>query len=161
MKNKSAVLVSSFLVVIIVLIGVYFVISSQIDANYVPNYLLEDFIPFPEKSLGVNEYKVVTVSEEDMIKNYFNSFVSLMLENIDEAYEKLDDETKLDIYKDINSFRIKVEFITVDYAIVPSFAEYSVSSDEDGKKIYIVKDKRNNIYRFIVEAVMKYTVSLD
>lgn len=126
-----------------------------------PNYLLEDFVPFPEKTIGVNEYKVVSVTKEDMIKTYFNTFTNMMINNPIEAYEKLDEEAKLDLYKNLNEFEIKVNFLTADYQIIPAFDSYSVSSDDESNTIYIVKDKRNNTYRFTVKAVMKYTVFLD
>lgn len=160
MKNRDTFKITIVIVVIVVAIAAYFIISSRIDANYTPNYLLEDFVKFPIKNADVNEYKVVKVSAEEMALAYFNRYVMSMVEHPEEAYELLDEESKINIYRNMEWFNRKVSMLTNDYTIVPEFDSYSMSI-EDGKTVYVVKDKRNNIYTFRASGIMKYTVTFD
>lgn len=161
MKNRPIVKVSVFLIIIIVSIGAYVLIGSRIKTKYTPNYLLDDFVPFPQKKVGVNEYRVASVSDSDMIKMYFNMYIGELLENIESAYQRLDDESKLEVFPNIDSFRSKVVLLTNDYKVVPEFSGYTTSKADDGKVLYIVKDKRDNIYTFRIDAAMKYTVTFN
>lgn len=157
MKNKNSVMISIILVVLALLLGVYFIVSSRIDAKYTPNYNLDDFYKYPEKTLGVNEYKVVSVQESDMIKTYFSAYARLLMEDINDAYNHLDDNTGR-TYPNIDSFKNKVGSLTNNFTKRPVFSSYTIENTKENI-VYKIKDTRGNIYIFTVEAVMKYTVS--
>ncbi len=158
MKHKNVTLVSICIIIIIILLGLYLIISSRIKAMYTPNYNLDDFYPYPIKTLGVNEYQVVKVDDEEVIRDYFNSFIRLCLENTSEAYSLLDNDYAIEFYPTLNSFKEYVASITDNYTYMPVFSMYTYLSSNDDTTTYQIKDKNNNIYIFEVEAVMKYTV---
>ncbi len=163
MKNKNLTLVSFGIVAITIFIGAYIIISSRIDAKYTPNYNLDDFYPYPEKKLGVNEYQVVKVNEQEMIKTYFDSFAMSLFEDIDGAYAHLENDWGLDNYPNIRLFKEKVITLTNNFTYLPEFKAYTHVTDKENPdlKIYKVKDKNDNIYIFTIEAVMKYTVRFE
>ncbi len=163
MKSKNITIVSIFLVLLFILIGAYMIISSHIDAKYTPNYNLDDFYPYPEKKLGVNEYQVVTVSEQEMIKTHFDAFVMSFFEDIDASYSHIENDWGLENYPNIRLFKEKIITLTDNFTYLPEFHSYAPITDDENKdlKIYKVKDKKNNVYVFTIEAVMKYTVRFE
>jgi len=161
MKNKNATIVSIVLIIIAALVGVYFIIYSRVKVEYIPNYNLDDTYVFPERIMNVNEYQPVRVTEKDMIKTYFNTYVTLYFEDIDRAYSFLDDN-EVKNYPTIDSFKTKVSLMTNNLTEMPSMKGYTIESDKKtGNQIYRVKDKNGNITVFIVEAVMKYRVMFE
>ncbi len=163
MKNKNITIVSFCIVAFVVFIGAYIIISSRIDAKYTPNYNLDDFYPYPEKKLGVNEYQVVKVSEQEIVKTYFDSFVMSFFEDIDGSYSNLENDYGLDNYPNIRLFKEKVITLTDNFTYLPEFKSFAHMTDEENPNLimYKVKDKKDNIYIFTVEAVMKYTVRFE
>lgn len=163
MKNKNITIVSFSIVAIVIFICAYIIISSRIDAKYTPNYNLDDFYPYPEKKLGVNEYQVARVSEQEMVKTYFDSFVMSFFEDIDSAYAHLENDWGLDNYPNIRVFREKVITLTNNFTYLPEFKSFTYMTDEENPdlKMYKIKDKNDNIYIFTVGAVMKYTVRFE
>ncbi len=159
MKNRNSTIIVIILVIISILVSSYLIISSRIDANYIPNYNLEDFYTFPSKKLGVNEYKVVNVNTEEMAKTYFNYYISLLIENIDLAYEYLSEDYKVETYPNKDFLKKRIAEITENYTEVPTFSSYNVENDKKkGIVTYKIKDTNNRLYTFYVEAVMKYSV---
>lgn len=160
MKNKNLTVVSIILVLIAVLTGVYFVLSSRIKVNYTPNYALKDG-RVPKEKQEINEYKVFNVTLEDMARTYFNSYITLMFEDINEAYNILEDTTQ-DLYPNVESFKQKANLLTDNFTHYPVFKAYKTETDKDEEvDIYKVKDSNNNIYTFKVKSVMNYKVNLE
>lgn len=163
MKNKNITIVSLCIVATVILIGAYIIISSRIDAKYTPNYNLDDFYPYPEKKLGVNEYQVVSVDEQEMVKTYFDTYVMSFFEDIDDAYAHLDNDYSLEAFPNIRLFKEKIITITDNFTYLPVFKSYTPIIDEENPDltIYKIKDKKDNVYIFTIEAVMKYTVRFE
>jgi len=155
---KKNTIITLCIIFVIIMTGCYLIINSRIKAQYEPNYLLEDFYVKPERKMNVNEYKVVKVEENEMVEIYFNTYISLLLENFSLAYAYLDEESQLEQFPNLDSFRNKVSHITNSFSITPKIDRYDLKTEDD-KKIYTISDKNGNIYEFQVDAVMKYTVS--
>ncbi len=156
---KKINIVSIVLIVVIFIIGGYFIISSRIDAKYEPNYTLDDYYKKPVKKVGVNNYTVSQVSNEDMVKTYFSAYTTSFFEDIEDAYIHLDSKEKTK-YKNIDEFKKKVGSLTKDFTILPKLKTYDINKEDD-KVIYQMSDEVGNIYIFKIEAVMKYTVSFE
>lgn len=161
MKKKLGIAAVPFVIIgIIILIGIYFIISSHIDAKYKPNYTLEDFYVKPNKKVGVNEYTVSSVTDEDMVSTYFHTYTLKMIEDPNGAYALLDDVYRESEVSNINIFKNKVAAITDNFTVVPKINRYELTHRDD-YKIYKISDTRGNIYTFKVEGVMKYTVTIE
>lgn len=157
---KKNTIMAIILILIAISIGAYFIISSRLDAKYVPNYMLEDFYKKPYKKVGVNEYTVVNVSDRDMVDTYFRTYTNMFFEDLGMAYQKLDSKFREKKYPTLNSFSSFVSSLTSDFLAIPKIKSYDIDT-ENGKTIYSIRDTRGNIYKFTIEAVMKYTVSFE
>lgn len=157
MKSKNVV--SIIFIVGFIMVGVYFIFSTRISVKYEPNFTLEDYYNIPIKKVGINEYKMSTVTWEDMVKIYFNNYMTLFFEDIDESYNYLDEEVKSKKFQSIDIFKNKVMEITKNFEEMPKIKEYNIDSDGDIKIITII-DQNGYQYVFNIEGVMKYTVVL-
>lgn len=157
MRKNS--IVAIILVLIAISIGAYFLISARLDARYIPNYELEDFYQKPIKKVGVNEYVVTSVSKEDMAFSYFNIYTNMFYEDLSSAYQKLDPKEK-EKYPSINSFERFVSSITDDFTSILKMEGYDIKNEDD-MTVYEIKEENGHIFKFKIEGVMKYTVSIE
>lgn len=156
MKNVN--IPTIVIICVLVSIGAYFVISMQIRKTYTPTYEKAD--EFTTQSVGVNEYKVVNVNTDDIVNMYFNTFMTLALEEPDKAYQKLDDIFRENRFPKLESFRSWIETLSDNYNSIPEVDKYDITS-EDGMKVIRISDNKGNIFLFKIEAVMKYSVTIE
>lgn len=147
------------LILVFVLTGIYVLIITNVKKEYTPNYDLKDFYGMPRK-MDVNEYTIVNVKEEDMVKTYFNTYIESVFENTKESYKLLDNEYKNKKYKTYDEYLNYIKSITNDFNDMPKVKKYNIINKKD-YKLYVIKDNKNNTYIFKAEAVMKYTIYLD
>ena len=159
--SKERINVVPFIIIgIFVILGVYFLISWRIGALYKPNDRIEDYYSVPNRRVGLNEYSATRVTEEDMAKTYFDTFIMKLFENLDEAYSYLNDEYKKTKASTKKSFEEVVVKLTDNYETLPEMERYGVQNEGD-KKVYKVRDKKGNVYVFETSSVMNYKVSLE
>ena len=142
-------------------IAIYAIVSSKIESSFVPNYELEDFYVIPKKNMQVNEYTVASIQKEEIVKIYFNTFISMMMEETDYSYNFVNSEyRKIKFNNDIQNYRDFVVNISDNYQTFPKIKEYSEEIG-DNLVVYEIKDTNNNTYIFAVEATMKYSFYFD
>ena len=159
MKNKNLP-VYIVIIAIMIFIGIYAIINNLIKSEYSPDYTLEDFYIVPDKKVEVNGYTVSTVSDEDMVNTYFNTYTLMLFEDIDKAYSKLNADYRTKKYPNIKSFNDYVANITNNFTELPQIKEYYIEKKEK-ETIYRIIDKNGNKYIFAVTAVMEYEVYFD
>lgn len=157
--KKNVNVVSIVIIIFFVLLGAYIIISNRIGDAFEPNYTLEDFYTIPRKEVGVNEYTPVLTTEEDMVKTYFNTYVSLLFESLSTAYSLLD-SSELEKFPNLETFKKYASDLTDDFKELPRIKDYKIETI-DGKKIITIGDANFNRYIFTIEAVMKYTVKFE
>lgn len=107
---------------------------------------------------NINIYETANTIPNQMGYIYFNDYKEKLVENIDEAYELLDQEFKNIKYDKIEKFKLYIDSMDIlEYITVKSC---QVEIDED-KVIYTIKDQYSNIYIFTQLSIMEYTVQLD
>ena len=158
MSNNTKVVI--LIVSIFILVGIYILVNRTIKSNYNPAYDLEDFYTIPDRRLAVNEYKNVSVSNEDMVKKYFNIFISNIFDNKEASYDLLDEDYRELKYPTYGTYLNYLNRITNDFTETPIISQYRLD-EENGKVLYIVLDSNNYEYVFIIEAVMKYRVRFN
>lgn len=106
-----------------------------------------------------NIYTYVRINTEDIIKRYLSDYKEKILNNIEEAYEHIDEEYKKVRFADIEEFK---KYVTNNLkTITKSIAsKYQITTTDDYTQ-YTVIDQNNNYYIFRETAVMKYSVILD
>ena len=109
------------------------------------------------KNYTVNEYIPVYVSDEDMVKIYFNDFLNKLIYTPEDAYYLLDKDYMNEEYPTYSSF----------YSDIVSSRTYNVEIStfykvfRDGYTIFGVYDTDDNFYAFKTKGVMQYSVAFD
>lgn len=139
----------------IFLLGFYFIREYIASKNvYNESYLNgEDYIMVP-KSYGVNEYSITNITEEQMVLIYLNDFKSYLYNDINYAYQLLNEQYRTIKFGTIDNFINYIKTININTDI----DRYSVNGSND---IYTIYTKDNNKYIFKVTSVMEYEVYLD
>ena len=157
----KSILKSKFLVI---LIGLFVIVLSfyllreffASREKYTESYLQEeDYIMVP-KVYGVNEYSVTEISDQDMTMIYLNDYIYNVNNNIETAYNLLNEEYRLKKFGDIEGYKNYID--SINYAV--TLSSYSLSS-KAGNDIYTAYDKNGNMYIFKTNGVMQYEVYLD
>ena len=160
MKINNNTKIIILIIIILIAISSFIIIKYASFGEYKPDFMLEEEYIEPKKTVGVNEYEVVSISEETTIKTYFSIFINSLFENPQGTYNTLNEEYRNKKYPTLDSFNEYIKTITEDYTIYPEISTYKTDYKND-KTIYYVYDKNKNEYIFSVEAVMVYTVYLD
>ena len=149
-----------FLIALALFIGIYIVANNSIRGTYTPDYNLDDFYEMPTKKVAVNEYRVVTKSEKEMLNIYFNTYITEIFENVDESYNRLDEDYRNKKFGGLNSYKNYLSSITKGFTSVPEIDKYYISNLKE-ETIYTVIDKNGNKYIFKIRGVMVFDVFFD
>lgn len=151
-ENKLLIIPIGVLIVVIAIVLVRNYIGSK--QKFKQNE--EKYIMTPKK-YGVNEYSLVSTSEEQMANTYLNDYKELLISDINEAYNLLNKEYKNAKYPNIETFNNYANSLNLSTMIVDRYGKKTC-----GKEIcYYVYDKDDNVYIFRVFSVMEYEVYLD
>lgn len=151
-NNKLVViLVSIFIVFLLAYFIREFMASRSI---YTESYLNgKEYIMNPKK-YGVNEYSPVNITTEQMANIYLNDFKYNLYNDINYAYQLLNDEYREKKFGSIEAFTNYINGLDNKNMIVDRYIE----KDAD---IIMVYTKDNNLYIFKIISVMEYEVFLD
>ena len=148
-KNNIKKLV---IVIIIVacLISLYFLLNflTKSGKNEYSEYL---------KDYKVNEYIPTYIDDESMVKIYLNDYIQTMYNDVEEAYDLLDNDYKAQKFSNIESYKRYVNNLNYSTYDVESYFKVS----NEGYTIFGVYDRNGNFYAFKTKGVMQYSVFLD
>lgn len=107
-----------------------------------------------------NEFSFANVNTEDLILIYFNKYKNNMANNIQEAYDSLDEEYRNKRFGNINEYRI---YVNNNYSKLMSatLKNYQVDTTNSDYTRYICTDNSGNYYIFRETAIMQYKLILD
>ncbi len=152
-KNKFVI---TAIFIVIIILAYYFIRDYRASKTLYQSRMDDEYISIP-KTYGVNEYVIVDVSNDTLVKNYFSNFKSIVQKDIDKSYLKLNEEYRNKRFSNIDDYKNYIRGLDLNSA---KPVKYNVISDGE-YKIYIVYDNRNNFYAFKVKGVMQYTLYLD
>lgn len=108
-----------------------------------------------------NTFKYVKISDENMAKNYFENYKNMLIYNKKKAYSILDSDYSNKRFKNEKEFNQYAENKKVEY-FTAKIREYKIETSNNGEKVYICKDEKENYYYFIEkDGVLRYTAILD
>ena len=149
-KNKK-LLILVVIILVIFLIGLFVIRRNNITRNEGLNGNYDIIY----KKYGVNEYSVVSISDEQLANIYLNNFRYYLFYETDYAYDLLDEEYRNTRFGSVDRFK---EYVNgLNYNDI-SVKEYSIS---DGKNFIEIHTKNNEIYVFRINSVLDYKVYLD
>lgn len=155
-NSKWLIVFCAFLVVCVgvgaFLIKIYF---FQDDIN--KEFEVDNGTTIKEK-YNYNEFQLIDVSTEVLIRRYFIDFKQKMLNEPEEAYKLLDSKTK-EKYSDYFSFKTYIDN-NIDYIEAITIKGYTTKKLKNSN-VYKVIDQYDNRYTFTAKAVMVYKVTLE
>lgn len=148
----------TFLIVLLFIVLLLFYFIREFIASrsiYTESYLNgEEYIMNP-KTYGVNEYSPVNITDEQMANIYLNDFKYNLYNDINYAYQLLNEEYRNLKFGSIDSFVNYINQLNYNNMVMD---KYSISSDNEFITVYT---KDGGVYIFNVISVMEYEVYLD
>ena len=152
MTKRNKILLILGIVIIIAFVVIKLIIDNNnlsINSNGIDEY---DMI---YKKYDINEYSVINISDEQLANIYLNNFRYYLFNDIEFAYNLLDEEYRNIKFGSIDSFR---EYVNNSKYSDYTIEEYSVATDKRFIEVYILNDKK---IIFKINGVLDYTVYLD
>lgn len=152
-KNKTICLLILFFVILLSFYLIReFLASREI---YNESYLNgEDYI-MNSKVYGVNEYSLSNVTIDQMVDIYFNDFKNNIYNDVNYAYQLLNEEYRNLKFGNIDNFISYVNSLNSNNITID---RYSISDNNDVITVYTENDIK---YIFKIISVMEYEVYLD
>lgn len=120
-------------------------IGKNININEIKNYT-------------INEYTTPKIAETQIGILYFSDYKEKMLENINTAYQQLEELYKKNRFNTFVQFQ---EYVTKNEELEYITVVNCSVEKENEKNKYTCKDQYGNVYIFRETAIMEYTVELD
>ena len=109
-----------------------------------------------------NEYEYASVTTEDLVKMYFNKYLSNVANDVEKAYNMLDDEYRQKRFKNLEGYK---QFISENRdAILSTRLKSYIQKDNLGNTEYtefICTDQNDNFYTIRETAIMQIKFILD
>lgn len=147
MKNKYNLIIGIIITFLVVgsVVTIYLFYNSH---NPTPEF---DYL----KSYEDNEYMPVYISEERMAKLYYNDYKYYLNNDLDEAYDLINEDYRNERFGSFNDFKVFVETLRTS-----SLDSYSVVDKKEKRLFYIRLEDGNEII-FATSGVMKYEIYFD
>lgn len=153
MENKKSYIWLVVLVIIGLLvfygIKIYRSKKTLVPTNNYINYTMNP------KTYDVNEYNLVNITDIQLAAIYLNDYRNYLKNNIDQAYELLNEEYRSKKFNNIEEFKTYINTININNM---SVEKYNISDD---KKIIDVYISDNDRFIFKIKSILEYEVYLD
>lgn len=153
MENKKSYIWLVVLVIIGLLvfygIKIYRSKKTLVPTNNYINYTMNP------KTYDVNEYNLVNITDRQLAAIYLNDYRNYLKNNIDQAYELLNEEYRSKKFNNIQEFKDYINSININ---TMSVEKYNISDD---KKIIDVYISDNDRFIFKIKNILEYEVYLD
>ena len=107
------------------------------------------------KTYDVNENNLVNINDRQLAAIYLNDYRNYLKNNIDQAYELLNEEYRSKKFNNIQEFKDYINSININ---TMSVEKYNISDD---KKIIDVYISDNDRFIFKIKSILEYEVYLD
>ena len=153
MENKK----SYIWLVVLVIIGLLVFYGIKIYRSKKTLVPTDDYINYTmnPKTYGVNEYNLVNITDRQLAAIYLNDYRNYLKNNIDQAYELLNEEYRSKKFNNIEEFKTYIITININNM---SVEKYNISDD---KKIIDVYISDNDRVIFKIKNILEYEVYLD
>lgn len=153
MENKK----SYIWLVILVILGLLVFYGIKIYRSKKTLVPTDDYINYTmnPKKYGVNEYNLVNITDRQLAAIYLNDYRNYLKNNIDQAYELLNEEYRSKKFNNIEEFKTYINTININNM---SVEKYNISDD---KKIIDVYISDNDRFIFKIKNILEYEVYLD
>lgn len=155
MNKKKIIFIIIFSIVLIA--GLLLTLFKEEKVDYNPEPIEVDYV---KKNYKYNEYKVISVEKLDVVNNYYNSYLNLLLNNQEKLFEKLTDTNKNKFDKDFSKFKDYIKKIITSKTKNAKVEKYDIQ-EFDNSRIITIIDSENNKVIFHEKAVNVYQIEID
>lgn len=151
-ENKKIIMICAGIILLALLLLLFYNRDQQKEDKYevgTDSYL---------KNYQINEAIPVVIDDEGMAQTYLAEYVSLMLNDPEQAYSLLEPAYRDASYPTLQSFKNYLAGIESIIFYQGALAKYEVKR-EAGYRVFTLYDKANNFYIFKESSIMNYTVS--
>ena len=160
-NKKNKLLIAILILVIIVVILLVILVNykkeqnSNIDISQKPK---ERYTKIKEKYES-NEFTFTTINTENLMSIYLNKYKDNISNNVEQAYNMLDEDYRNQKFGNIEEFRRYIEN-NKETILDTRLISYQTETNGDINR-YICLDENGNYYIFDEKAIMDYTLILD
>lgn len=151
LTKKKKILLIFIVVVIFAIVIIKFILNR--NRQFYSHNLNEYTII--HKKYGVNEYSPVNISDEQLANIYLNDFKYYLFNDIEYAYNLLEDSYRSIKFGNIENFKKYVDSINYSKLVVN---EYRISNSKNFIEVHTLNDEK---YIFKINGVLDYIVYLD
>lgn len=151
-------------IIFIVIIGIaisFFIIDFINDRKiYQSDLYNNEEVPYINKKYEDNEYKVVTISDEDIARHYYRDFIKMVVTNPEEAWKVTiqdGDEETIDFKEDYKVFKSYVDKMVTKKTISNDIVRYHYKKGNSYNIITVV-DSENYMYEIYEYGIWNYKV---
>lgn len=156
-ENKRWIIIGSILIIIGISIFIYNAIKSDGITEKDGTTISTD--EYKLTNYEVNEYRVISMSDIDVLNAYLKDYLTKMLNNHEESWDLLSDETKNNFNNNIEEYEDYIDSITTIYTYSNEIVEYRINDDYN--YAYDIIDSEGNKYTIIENAVWDFKITLD
>lgn len=153
--NKKTIIICGVLILLSLIV---FLVSKK-EKN-TEEYYFQDDSSKTIRDYKINEVIPVYVNTEQVAKKYLAEYVNFMLYYPEKAYELLDAEYKAENFESFSDFKKYIKEIKSLKLEKAEVVKYSISVYKN-KNAYFVKDNSGNIFKFIENSLMDYSVIIN
>lgn len=156
--NKIINIIIAILTIFIIVLLVILLLNkaqNEEKNNTITNTTIQE----PVKSNEINAWSNTEISEEEIAKTYFNTYIEDALYSPERAYNVLNNEYRQKRFGSLVEFEKYIESIREELQEANLYS-YMIN-EEDGVVQIVCRDQNENLYIFNQTAVLDYTVTLD
>lgn len=150
------------MIVVLILVIIILVLMSQKDSIELANFgTFEDDgnAGIPQMNYKVNEYKIINITEFDLLDNYLRRFIRLELNNPAKAFEYLSKEEKTKYNNSVEEFEASVKKSTTIFTKNNKLERYG--KDEYEENVYYLIDSENIKYTLIEHSTWDFEIIIN
>ncbi len=155
-ENKKLIIVA--IIVILIVVGVAIYNNVKPKPKYDPEVNEYNDVTYIKKNYKVNEYSVVNISELDLLNAYLKKYLTLAINDPEEAFAMLSKETKESFNNNIDEYKKYVNSITSIYTKDNEVVKYRKGEKSNQTEIV---DSEKNKYIITEHSIWDIEITLN
>lgn len=154
-ENKTIIIIGCIIVLIAIIAAIYNGLKSDGTTEKDLSKIEQD--NYIQTNYKVNEYRVINISELDLLKSYFSDFIKKQINNPEKAWDLLSDESKNKFNNNLDEYKKYIKENTTINTVNNEIEEYR--KNEDG--VYDIIDSEENKYTINEYSTWDFRVTLN
>lgn len=159
LKEHKRIIIFLIFFILLVIISLFLYLdyknNGRIEKNIVED---EAYIKY---QYAENEYKVVTISDLDMINYYYKDFIEMFINNQQSLWDNLDDDSRSKKFNnDYKTFSTYINKLKTSKTATSTVEKYKIT-DNGTYKLYSIITSENIKINFREYGIWKYNIEIE